>query len=279
MRIHLLHKRDQPGIDRTVALFHQRNAEVEKLASDSPDHIKEILDRPGIDRLVVSGGDGMIHHAAQMIAGSGVPLGIVPAGTGNDIARALGIPTSTAAAVELAVGDPVAMDLLRIASQEHESYVVSVLTTGFSGTVNEVANSIRRVGGQLKYTLATMRCLPRLHDAGLDGLAGHPRVCLLAIGNTPYFGGGMKICPAAVPDDGEAELIVVDPVNPLHLAAVLPSAFIGQHVRSRKVHSQKLSRIELETDTVWWADGEPLPHRGPVTIDVVPGALPVTARL
>jgi len=279
MRVHLLHKHDQPKIDRTVSLFQAAGCVVEPLASRSPDHVAELLDRADIERLIVSGGDGMIHHAVQSVATTGTTVGIVPAGTGNDIARALGIPGSVKKAVDQSLANPVPMDLIKIADGRNQSFVVSVLTAGFSGTVNEVANTIRWAGGQLKYTLATLRCLPRLQTASISGLNAYENFSLLAVGNTRFFGGGMKICPGADPTDGVAEVIVVDRVHPLYLLVVLPTAFLGQHVRSQKVHRLSLHGTTLETEAEWWADGEPLPHAGPVTVEVVPGALSISARV
>ncbi len=279
MRVHLLYKHDQPKIQRTISLLEAAGCEVEPLASHSGAHVAELLSRNQIERLIVSGGDGMIHHAVQAVANTNTALGIVPAGTGNDIARALRIPSPLEKAIELSLETPVAMDLIRIADEGTTSFVVSVLTAGFSGTVNEVSNTIGWAGGRLKYTLATLRCLPRLHSARLSGLGDHPQFSLLAIGNTKYFGGGMAICPGADPTDGVGEIIVVDPVHPVHLAAVLPTAFFGQHVRSRKVHQRPLRELIIETDARWWADGEPLPQTGRVTVEVVPGALWVAARL
>jgi diacylglycerol kinase (ATP) len=279
MRVHLLHKRNQPKIDRTITLLAESGCAVEPLASESSNHVAELLDRDDIERLIVSGGDGMIHHAVQAIATTSVVLGIIPAGTGNDIARALRLPRSIPKAVRGALEDPTAMDLIRISDDRGESFVVSILTAGFAGIVNEIANTIGWAGGQLKYTVATLRCLPHLSSYSISGLSGYERFLLLAIGNTRFFGGGMAICPKADPTDGIAEIIVVDPVNAVHLAAVLPAAFAGQHVRSRRVHQLSLHRMDIETDAAWWADGELLPHTGPVTVEVVPGALSVAARV
>ncbi len=279
MRVHLLHKRQHPKIDRTITLLTESGCDVEPLVSDSSHHVAELLDRDDIERLIVSGGDGMIHHAVQSIAMTTVAFGIIPAGTGNDIARALNVPRSIHKAVRRSLEDPTPMDLIRISDDHGESFVVSVLTAGFSGTVNEIANTIGWAGGQLKYTVATLRCLPHLGSASVSGLSDHERFSLLAIGNTRFFGGGMAICPTADPTDGVGEIIVVDPVGPIHLAAVLPAAFVGQHVRSRKVHQLRFHRVDIETEAAWWADGEKLPRTGPVTVEVVPRALSVAAHV
>ncbi len=276
MHVHLLHKRNQPKLDRTIDALETAGATVQPLASDDASHIAELLDHQPIERLIISGGDGMIHHAVQSLHGRSIEVGIVPAGTGNDIARALGIPGSVAKAAALALGPTTPMDLIAITdSHNNRSIAVSVLTAGFSGVVTDTANRITWAGGQLKYTLATLRCLPRLETHRVTGLETGDRFSILAFGNTRFFGGGMAICPTARPTDGRMQLVVVDAVNPAHLALVLPTAFIGQHIRSRKVHHQRIERVTVEIDASWWADGEPLPQRGPVTIESLPKALSV----
>ena len=273
--IHLLHKHDLSNASEIIRGLEQRGETVTPLASKSSDHIAELLDRTDIERLVVAGGDGMVHHAVQQIAQSEVELGIIQAGTGNDIARALKIGKRSKA-IEAALLTAVPTDLIRITDEAGaSSWAVSVLTAGFSGTVTEKANEISWIGGQAKYTAATLGCLRSVHPQRLVGLAGHETYSILAIANTRFFGGGMAICPGALPDDGEMEIVVVDHVHALHLAAVLPAAFIGQHVRSRRVHQLSAKQLQLETDAAWWADGEPLPQVGTVTIEAVPSALAI----
>lgn len=231
-----------------------------------------------LERVVCAGGDGMVHLCAQGLAHTDVPVGIIPVGTGNDIARALGLPGDVDAAVDAALGDPVALDLI-----EHDgTYAVSVLTAGFSGDVNARANSLSFPKGQQRYTLATLLELGRLKPRALlldvDGERHELEVSMLAVGNTAFFGGGMKICPDADPTDGVLEVVTVDAIGPARLARFLPTVFSGNHVdrpevrvlRGRQVTITALPPIEA------WADGE---FVGPLTssLTVAPGALAVAS--
>ncbi len=273
--IHLLHKEGLRDAVEIADGLRARGAQVVPLASESSDHIAALLASADIARLVVAGGDGMVHHALQHVAGSDIELGIVPAGTGNDIARALKIGRRRDA-IQTALFPARPTDLVRITDEARRSaWVLSILTAGFSGTVTKRANEIQWIGGQAKYTAATLACLPKLAAHRVSGLDDTDSFAILALANTRFFGGGMAMCPTADPNDGEMEIVVVDHVHPLHLAAVLPAAFVGQHIRSRRVHQFSRQRVTLETDAAWWADGEPLPHTGQVTVEAVAGAVSI----
>jgi diacylglycerol kinase (ATP) len=283
MRVHLLYKAGEAGIDATIAELQSNGTTVVPVPSRHPEEIPGLLAAGGIDRIVVSGGDGMIHHAAQQLTGSGIPLAIIPAGTGNDIARALKIPKGRRAAVRLARTEPTPLDVLEVTENGPDgrsAHVVSVLTAGFSGLVNAHANRMRWSRGRLKYTVATIRNLPKLRTYHQSGLEGYPAAfSLLAFANTRYFGGGIAICPKASPTDAMMDVIVVAQVHPAHLAAVLPAAFVGLHLRDPRVHVGHAGSVSIEIDTDWWADGEPLELSGPVKVSVVPGGLHVPTGL
>ncbi len=283
MKVHLLYKAEQADIDATIDELESQRSVVVPVPSRNTDEIPRLLAAGGIERIIVSGGDGMIHHAAQSLAETGIPLGIIPAGTGNDIARALKIPRRLKAAARLARSEPTPLDVLKVAENGPNGrsvYVVSVVTAGFSGLVNEHANRMRWAGGQLKYTVATLRNLTRLRSyrqSGMDDMPGS--FSLIAFGNTMYFGGGIAICPKASPTDGMMDVILVADVHPAHLAAVLPAAFVGRHLLDPKVHAGHAGRVTIEIDTDWWADGEPLGLCGAVDIAVVPAGLRVATGL
>ncbi len=269
---------------KACAALADTGATVTAVASRSAAEIPHLLRQHDPERLVVLGGDGMIHHAVQAIAGSPVVLGILRGGTGNDIARALGIPRRPLPAANRAVEPATPLDLIRISNQSSTAYAVSVLTAGFSGLVTARANRIRWLGGQAKYTAATIGCLPNLKSFEVELIPGSgdlvmgsvpERACLIAFGNTRYFGGGMAICPTADPADGIMQVVTVEPVHAVHLAAVLPLAFAGQHLHSQKVHTTTARRMDLEIKPSWWADGEELAVTGPVSVEVITGALQI----
>ncbi len=241
----------------------------------------------GMERLVVTGGDGLIHHVLPALATTDVILGIVPVGTGNDFARALGLPTRLPAAVAAALGPARPVDLL---ATDDGRWAATVVTGGFSGQVNARANNLRFPPGQQRYTVATLAELRRLRpvtltltipaDEGDDSppdLVEQHVSTLFAVANTRYFGGGMAICPDASPDDGLLDVTIVGPTTPFQLARMLPTVFSGRHVRHPVVLTRRARRIQVETDTILWADGEPFGSGG--RLEAVAGALRVAGSL
>jgi diacylglycerol kinase (ATP) len=230
----------------------------------------------GAGRLVVVGGDGLVHLATQAVAGTRVVLGIVPVGTGNDFARGLGLDTSDPEqAVARALGDPVRVDAIRTSS----GWIASVATVGFSVAVNARANRLRRPRGPSRYTIATLLELPRLApiELGLelDGVRHDVTTTLLAIANTAYFGGGMAICPSATPQDGRLDIAVIGPVGRATLLRMLPRVFKGTHVTHPAVTLYTAACVRLLDATAEiWGDGEPV-GRLPIDLAAVPGALRV----
>ncbi len=254
----------------------------------------------GPDRLLIAGGDGLIHHALPALAGTDVEVGIVGVGTGNDFARALDLPGKVKAAVDAALGPTTPVDLIAAhhltaprptadppttddtagAGEGAPTYAASVVTGGFSGTVNARANGLRFPPGQQRYTVATLLELPRLEAVELhltvDGEEHELASAMFAVANTRYFGGGMAVCPDADPTDGLLDVTVVGPVGPVTLARVLPTVFSGRHVKHPQVTTYRGAEVRIATDSDLWADGE---RFGGQTFTAVRGALHVATSL
>ncbi len=239
--------------------------------------------RAGIDALVVVGGDGLVHLAVQALAGTSVPLAVVPAGTGNDLARALDLPRDRAAAAADLVADALAdsrvrtLDLLRVGTRAGERWVATVVATGFDSRVAERANAMRRPRGRIRYTLATLAelrvftALPYVLD--IDGGRVELEAMLVAVANTPSYGGGLRICPDAEPDDGLLDVVVVGPMSTPDLLRTYPRLFDGTHVRHPAFSRYRARSVRLAAPgIVGYGDGEEL---GPLPLSVVvePGAL------
>jgi diacylglycerol kinase (ATP) len=234
----------------------------------------------GLDVLVVLGGDGAAHQGVQFCAGSGVAFSIVPAGTGNDFARALGIPENPHAAADviarrLSAGKRRRIDLGRAGGE----WFATVLCSGFDALVTERANRLRWPPGPRRYDLAIL--------AGLAAFRTWPVVLrtdvetievdatMIAVGNTPFYGGGMPICPGADPEDGLFDITVVGKATRRDLLRMLPGVRKGEHLAHPAVRTLKASEIHLAgSDLPVYADGEPLGTL-PVDIACVPGALTV----
>jgi diacylglycerol kinase (ATP) len=229
----------------------------------------------GAERLVVAGGDGLVHHLLAAVAGTGVVLGLVPVGTGNDFARGLGLPRQREAAVAAALGPWRAIDAISSGG----AWAASVVTAGFSGVVNARANRLRWPRGQARYSVATVLELPRLRPYPVVVRAGGQEVTgpcsLVAVANTAHFGGGMAICPGARPDDGVLEVTVVDAVPPATLGRFFPRVFTGRHLSHPAVRTLRGPLVEVEGEGIEvWADGEPMGLL-PVRLEAVSGALRV----
>jgi diacylglycerol kinase (ATP) len=231
----------------------------------------------GVDTLVAVGGDGLVHVAQQAVVGTDVRLGIVPCGTGNDAARALGLPLGDpAAAVDVVLAERTrVVDLGRVG----ERTFLAVLSSGFDSRVNERANRMTWVRGPGRYRVAMLAELgvfrPVPYRIELDGERLEVEAMLVAVGNGPSYGGGMRVCPAAALDDGLLEVTVVLPLAIAPFLRLFPSVYRGDHVRSAAVLTRQAQRVSLAAEGMTaYADGEPVGPL-PVTVDVLPAALTV----
>ncbi len=237
----------------------------------------------GVEALVVCGGDGLVHLGVQAVAGTGVPLGLIPSGTGNDVARYLGLPRTdpVAAADRIIATRTRTIDLAR----SGDRYFATVLAAGFDAIVNERANTMTWPHGQMRYNLATLAELrtfrPIHYVLQLDGGSGPETVehdaMLVAVGNGPSFGGGLRITEGALLDDGMLDVVVITEMSKSKLVRSYPRLFTGRiDGVAEYVHRRVRSVTVAAPGIVSYADGErfgPLP----LTVECVPGALEVIA--
>lgn len=244
------------------------------------EHLAASAVAEGVSAVVAVGGDGTVHAALQAVAGTGTPLAVVPAGTGNDLALALGIPTdpalaARAAAADLATGKTRAVDLGRSAGR----WWSTVLCCGFDSLVTDRANRLRWPRGRRRYDVAILAELAKLRprdvELVLDGVPRTVPVTLVAVGNTFSYGGAMRICPGADPGDGLFDVTVVGPLSRRELVRTRPRLTAGTHVEHPAVTVHRATSVRLSAPSITaYADGErvaPLP----VTAECVPGALQV----
>ncbi|MER7136610.1 diacylglycerol kinase [Streptomyces sp. NPDC006682] len=238
----------------------------------------------GTGALITVGGDGMMSLALQAVAGTATPLGAVAVGTGNDFARALGLPIRDPAAAgrlaaeALKAGMVRSIDLGRVG----ERWFGSVLASGFDSRVNDRGNRMRWIGGRFKYDLAILAELAAFRPVPYrlrldDGPVTEVEATLIAVGNGTTYGGGMRICADAVMDDGLLDVTVVGDCSRTTLLKVFPKVYRGTHLGHPAVTVHRVSSISLEAAGVTaYADGEPL---GPLPLDAtcVPGAVRVLA--
>ena len=233
----------------------------------------------GLDGVVVIGGDGAVHGVLALLAGHDVTLGLVPCGTGNDLARTLGLPTKDpSAAVDVVCGGAVRTIDLALAGDAH---VATVVASGFDSKVNERANAMTWPRGNMRYNLAIAAELrsfrPLAFTLELDGTTIEREAMLVAVGNGPSFGGGLRICEGAAIDDGLLDVVVINPVSKAKLLRVFPQLYRGTHTSIPEFERHRVRRVTLSSpDVVAYGDGERLGPL-PITTSVVPGALRVFA--
>ncbi len=231
----------------------------------------------GVQSLVVVGGDGMVHLAVQALADSETRLGLIPAGTGNDVARYFDIPRKdTAAATDVVIGGKERrIDLARIGSK----YFVTVLAAGFDAIVTERANQMTWPKGQMRYNLATIAELrtfkPISYVVDIDGEQQRFEAMMVAVGNGPSFGGGLRITEGAVLDDGLLDVVIIRPMTKIELVRTYPKLFKGTHVQHPDYRHHLAKKITIAAPGVTaYADGERM-ETLPVTVEVAPLALRV----
>ena len=236
----------------------------------------------GLDVLAVTGGDGTVNLGVNLCAGTETVLAIVAAGTGNDIARALHLPVhdAKAAAAVIASGRARTIDAGRHTDVHGVSHwFAGVLGAGFDSVVNERANTWGWPKGRMRYNLAIARELPVFkpipYVIEVDGARHRTEAMLVAVGNGPSYGGGMRVCPDASFEDGMFDILVVHQISTIEFLKVFPKVFSGKHVGHPAVEILRGTEVRLEAEgIVSYADGErfaPLP----MTCQNVSGALNV----
>jgi diacylglycerol kinase (ATP) len=231
----------------------------------------------GVETLVAIGGDGMVNSVVQALAHTSTRLGLIPSGTGNDFARYFDIPRKdpAAAADVVVAGKERTIDLARTGRR----YFATVMAAGFDAIVNERANTMSWPRGQMRYNIATLAALrtfrPIPYVVEIDGEQQRFEAMMVAIGNGPSFGGGLRITEGAVLDDGLLDVVVFLPTTKRDLVATYPKLFKGTHVHHpRYRHYTARSITVAAPGVVAYADGERIAPL-PLTIDVEPAALRV----
>lgn len=272
-------------LDAVTARLAASGAVVEHLIGDDADHALELARKAaadGFDTVVTLGGDGMVHVAVQALAGTEVSLGVVPLGTGNDFARALGIPAGDplAAADVVVRNHPRRIDLGR----SGDTWFATVLAAGFDAAVNERANAMRWPHGDLRYTLAALSVIRNwkpvpyrleIEDASGATTVREQEAMLLAIANTESYGGGLRIAAECDPADGLLDAILIKPVSRLEFLRVFPGVRQAKHLTHPAFERIRARRITASAPgVIAYSDGERL---GPLPLDVecVPSALGV----
>lgn len=243
----------------------------------------------GLDALIVIGGDGLVHLGAQVVAETGLPLGIVPAGTGNDVARSLELPRgldAQLAAIEHGLAEgPRPIDAVRVGPTRHSAreWYLGALSCGVDAAVNARANAMSWPRGSARYVRALVAELGGFRpygyrvttDEGVWESAG----TVVVAANGPWIGGGIKVAPDARIDDGLLDVVVAGPFSKSGVVRIFPGMYTGRHLRHPAVQVMRTTRLLVEPMPPLGgmppdahADGERI---GPLPLEAVvePGAV------
>lgn len=236
------------------------------------------------DALLVMGGDGMMHLGLNAAAETDTPLGLIPAGSGNDFCRGLGLPTSVFAATKVIIGGRTKrIDLTeargRLAGGAERRFVGSIVSTGYDGRVNRRANSVPFSVGRLAYAYAvlaeTHHWEPLQYHVLIDGHARTIPAMMVAVGNAGLIGGGMRMCPSADVTDGLLDVTVIHPVSRMTLLRLMPSLYNGTFIKDPCVEMLRAKEVIVDGEGLYgMADGEELGDV-PLRLRSVPGVLSV----
>ena len=230
--------------------------------------------------IVAVGGDGTVHAAVQAVAGTSAALAVVPAALATtSSARWASPPTGRPPRGPRPRTSPRAKSRTIDAGRTGDRWWATVLCCGFDSAVSDRANRLRWPKGRRRYDVAVLAELARLRPVELtmvlDGESQTLPVTMVAVGNTPWYGGGMKVCPGADPSDGLFDVTVVGATSRLELMRTKPRLTAGTHVEHPMVTVHRAARVELSSPGVTtYADGEPVAPL-PAVAECVPDALTV----
>src|SRR5690625_1190561 len=224
--------------------------------------------RGDYDVLLVAGGDGMAHMGFNLVAATPTPLGLIPVGSGNDLARHLGLPVRDVtraldtALASLSRGGQ-ALDAMRLSPlggpwgqsvyPPGERWAGCVVSAGFDAAVNARANAYtwpRGTGRYIRGVLHELRSFtPYRYRMRIGGSEERFPGTLIAVANAPSFGGGMKIAPGARASSGALEVVIAGAISRRELLRVFPKIYSGAHLRHPAVRTVTATEVEIGPDT------------------------------
>ena len=213
-----------------------------------------------MNALLFIGGDGTVHQALPAIVKTNIPFGFLPCGRGNDFARNIGLPSKLKKSCSLPSNPSFhQVDLPRI----NNIPFVAVAYVGFDAEVNKLANDRRGYfGGTLGYIVCVLKALKTFRpfevEITIDDHSFRERVMMVTVANAPFYGGGMKIAPEAIMNDGLLDICIVKEISKLELLQQFPKVFKGTHVSHPRIMMKTGHKIKLLSDENRdiFADGE-----------------------
>lgn len=273
-------RQGESDLEQVLRRFAERGLAVEQIQPDGPDELAAEIRRRAstFDCIVLGGGDGTLRGAAAALVESGLPLGILPLGTANDLAHSLGIPDDPVAAVDV-IADAVThrVDLGRV----NGHYFFNAAHIGLGAKVtSRVSQDRKRRWGVLGYARSILEAWrdvrPFMAEIACDGEIHYLRSIQVTVGNGRFFGGGMTVHDEAAIDDQLLDVYSIHPQSIWHVAALLPALRTGRHETLGEVANFRGQRIVIRTrrPKSITADGEFI-SQTPAVFEVVPAALPI----
>jgi len=232
------------------------------ITQSSDEMCSEIIkaSRKGVDAILMLGGDGTVHRALPALEETNLPFGLLPCGRGNDFARNVGLSLNLRESCLLSSRPSVhQFDLPKINSIPF----ISIAYIGFDAEVNKLANEGKGYfSGKLGYTLCVLKALRKFRpfeiELTIDGRSMRERVMMVTIANAPFYGGGMKIAPQAIMNDGVLDICIVKEISKWELLRQFPKVFKGTHISHASIIMTSGQRISLVSDEPReiFADGE-----------------------
>lgn len=273
---------------RLVEALRATGRRVTELSAESYTDLENLARKAvaeGTDALIVVGGDGTAQLGTNVCVNTDTPLGILPSGTGNDTAEGiLGMPVAD---IDDAIARLVAsldkpawkIDAGLMSWQGGQRWFCSTMSAGFDALVNETVNHLAFPKGPSRYTVAMLIELAKMkpihYTVTIDGVETVEQAILTTIANNSQYGGGMKICPEAKPDDGLLDIMMVRPLSRFDFIRIYPKVFKGTHVSDPRVIIRQGTKFRLDSPgLVGYSDGERIAPL-PMDVEVAPRALPV----
>ena len=235
--------------------------------------LERTLDSRNYEGILSIGGDGLAHLVLQVAVPRSIPFAVIPAGTGNDIVRALGWSLNELDGYLDAILSTTAqpIDLGNVDSE----WFAAILSTGFDSVVNERANTLKWPKGPQRYNAAIALELPKFlpieYEITMDSMTITTEAMLIAVGNGRSYGGGMLVCPHAQMNDGLFDVMILEPVSKIEFLKVFPKVFSGSHISHPAVKTYRTQKISISANAVAYADGERI-GRAPVSAECIASA-------
>jgi YegS/Rv2252/BmrU family lipid kinase len=274
------------GLLPLARLLREAGARLDTVYSRSLEHARELARRAGEQGHVVLavGGDGMAGCVGGALSGTDTVFGLVPAGRGNDFARALGLPADAAALARVLLdGTPRAVDTIEVDSAVHDRVcVLGSVYAGVDAVANRHANASRLLRGAASYYAGGLRAVlawrPAAYRVTVDGVPYERSGFTVVAANSGFYGSGRNIAPDARLDDGLLDVVIIGDAPKRQFFTTMNELKTGAHIARPQVEVLRGKEIRIEADrpVPYGADGE-VDATLPVTVRVQPGALKVLA--